>query len=168
MMIGTPIESSIWPGYLLIVFFVVEGFSIYDTLYKRVPNRALACLIPLAALAPALKTYFIFESGQIPHWLYSPVMISLMGGLTGFAIPLAAAMLTRNGIGGGDIKFCGILGLIYGPSGIVLVLLVATGFVIPVMLVFRYFGKNTHSTSIPFLPFLVCGCYMATLAQLFR
>lgn len=42
MMIGTPTASSLWPAYLLTVFSVVAGFAVYDILYRRVPDRALA------------------------------------------------------------------------------------------------------------------------------
>lgn len=46
MMIGTPTASSLWPAYLLTVFSVVAGFAVYDILYRRVPDRALAFLCP--------------------------------------------------------------------------------------------------------------------------
>ena len=52
MMIGTPTASSLWPAYLLTVFSVVAGFAVYDILYRRVPDRALAFFMPFAALAP--------------------------------------------------------------------------------------------------------------------
>lgn len=55
MMIGTPTASSLWPAYLLTVFSVVAGFAVYDILYRRVPDRALAFFMPFAALAPLLK-----------------------------------------------------------------------------------------------------------------
>lgn len=168
MMIGTPTESSIWTGYLLTIFIVVTGFSVYDILYRRVPNRALVFFMPLAALAPILKTYFIFKSHQISYLIWSPTMVALLGLFFGFCIPLAAAITTNgNGIGGGDIKFCGILGLIYGPFGMSLLFLVAALFALPVVFVLSRFLHNTHSVSIPFLPFLTCGCCVATLVQLF-
>lgn len=113
MMIGTPTASSLWPTYLLTVFSVVAGFAVYDILYRRVPS-ALCLFMPFAALAPLLKVCFIGDCGQ----LWPAVAEALAGALLGFCIPLAAAMATGGtGLGGGDIKFCGILGLIYGPSG---------------------------------------------------
>ena len=149
MMTGTPIESNVWMAYLLTVFLVVTGFAVYDILYRRVPDRALVFFIPLAALAPLIQVYF-------------------MGALLGFCIPLAAAMATGgSGMGGGDIKFCGVLGLVYGPSGMALVFLVAAGFAMPVVLLYRRLLRNKQPTAIPFLPFLACGCSVATLAELF-
>ena len=121
MMIGTPTASSLWPAYLLTVFSVVAGFAVYDILYRRV-------------LAPLLKVCFIGDCGQ----LWPAVAEALAGALLGFCIPLAAAMATGGtGLGGGDIKFCGILGLIYGPSGMALVFFVAAVFAMPMVLLFR-------------------------------
>ena len=74
--------------------------------------------MPFAALAPLLKVCLAGDGGQ----LWPTVAEALAGALLGFCIPLAAAMATGGtGLGGGDIKFCGILGLIYGPSGMALV-----------------------------------------------
>ena len=56
MMTGIPIENSLWTAYLLTIFFVVAGFAVYDVLYRRVPDRALVFFIPLAALAPVLRS----------------------------------------------------------------------------------------------------------------
>ena len=85
-----------------------------------------------------------------------------------FCIPLAAAMATGgSGMGGVEIKFCGVLGLVYCPSGMALVFLVAAGFAMPVVLLFRRLFRDKQPIAIPFLPFLACGCSVATLAELF-
>lgn len=167
MMIGTLIDHNVWMAYLLTIFFVVIGFAVYDILYRRVPDKALACFVVLAVLAPAIRVHFILEHGQ--SYLAWPVFLeSTLGAVLGFAIPLAAAMMTGgNGIGGGDIKFCGVLGLVYGPSGMSVIFLVAAGLAMPVILVFRRLFRNSLPVTIPFLPFLACGCSVATLAQLF-
>lgn len=155
---------SLWPTYLLTVFSVVAGFAVYDILYRRVPDRALAFFMPFAALAPLLKVCFIGDCGQ----LWPAVAEALAGALLGFCIPLAAAMATGGtGLGGGDIKFCGILGLIYGPSGMALVFFVAAVFAMPMVLLFRRLSRPRQPIAIPFLPFLACGCSIATLAELF-
>ena len=90
MMIGTPTASSLWPAYLLTVFSVVAGFAVYDILYRRVPDRALAFFMPFAALAPLLKVCLAGDGGQ----LWPTVAEALAGALLGFCIPLAAAMAT--------------------------------------------------------------------------
>ena len=129
---------------------MVAGFAVYDTLYRRVPDRALAFFLPLAALAPLIQVYFILEYDRMPIFIW-PIVTEAGG----------------NGMGGGDIKFCGVLGLVYGPSGMALVFLVAAVFAMPVVLLFRRLFRNQQPVAIPFLPFLACGCSVATLAELF-
>ena len=134
MMTGIPIENSLWTAYLLTIFFVVAGFAVYDVLYRRVPDRALVFFIPLAALAPVLQGYFLLNHGLPPLFLWPVATHALVGALLGFCIPLAAALATNStGLGGGDIKFCGILGLVYGPSGMALVFLTAAVTAMPVI-----------------------------------
>ena len=114
MMTGIPIENNLWTAYLLTIFFVVVGFAVYDVLYRRVPDRALVFFIPLAALAPVLQGYFLLNHGLPPLFLWPVATHALVGALLGFCIPLTAALATNGtGLGGGDIKFCGILGLVY-------------------------------------------------------
>ena len=82
------------------------------------PTGRSSFFIPLAALAPLIQVYFILEYGRTPIFIWPVVTEALMGALLGFCIPLAAAMATGgSGMGGGDIKFCGVLGLVYGPVG---------------------------------------------------
>ena len=121
--------------------------AIFDCQKRLIPNTICA-LITIVGL-------LVFHPAQ------------LMGPLA--ALPLLAAAMHKPGsIGGGDIKFCGVLGLVYGPSGMAMVFLIASGIAIPVVLMFRRFFRDTQPVSIPFLPFLACGCSVATLAQLLR
>lgn len=166
-MTGTPIENNVWMGYLSAVFLTVAGFAIYDIFHRRVPDKALACFLVAAALAPVIQIHFILQYSQ-PHLAWSVFLESMLGAVLGFAIPLAAAMVTGgSGIGGGDIKFCGVVGLVYGPSGMALIFLVAAGLAMPVILMLRRLFRDSLPVTIPFLPFLACGCSVATLAQLF-
>lgn len=152
MMTGIPIENNLWTAYLLTIFFVVAGFAVYDVLYRRVPDRALVFFIPLAALAPVLQGYFLLNHGLPPLFLWPVATHALVGALLGFCIPLAAALATNGtGLGGGDIKFCGILGLVYGPSGMALVFLTAAVTAMPVIFLLRrlYAGLLRHRSLCP-------------------
>ena len=67
MMIGTPTASSLWPAYLLTVFSVVAGFAVYDILYRRVPDRALAFFShSTLQLCPPLYCCSTSASGGLP------------------------------------------------------------------------------------------------------
>lgn len=167
MMIGTPTENNILMAYQLAVLFCVICFAIYDIYTRRVPDQALVLFLLFAVLAPMLRFWLLSNAGAKPVWYLPIVTDTLFGTLLGFSVPLAAALVSGGtGMGGGDIKFCGILGLIYGVSGMVLIFLVAAILAIPVSLLLRRMvGKQM--LSIPFLPFLACGCSMVTVVQLF-
>lgn len=167
MMTGIPTGNSILMVYLLVVFFCVTGFAIYDIHYRRVPDRALVFFLPVAALSPMLQLWLLRAAGTEQNWFLPVVATALLGALFGFAVPLAAALVSGGaGMGGGDIKFCCVLGLIYGVTGMALIFLVAAVLAMPVALFIRRFAGK-QMLSIPFLPFLACGCSVATVAQLF-
>jgi len=44
-----------------------------------------------------------------------------MGFLFGGLLLLIAAMVSNNGIGGGDIKLAALLGILYGPYGVLFI-----------------------------------------------
>ena len=111
-----------------------------------------------------LTIFFVVAGFAVYDVLYRRVPDRALG----FCIPLAAALATNStGLGGGDIKFCGILGLVYGPSGMALVFLTAAVTAMPVIFLLRRLYRTGQPLAIPFLPFLACGCCTATLAQLF-
>lgn len=166
-MTGIRTGNDLWVVYLLAVFLCVAGFAIYDFCSRRVPDRALVFFLPFAALSPMLRLWLLWDTGAGPVWLLPVVSDALLGALFGFSVPLAAALISGGaGMGGGDIKFCGILGLIYGVPGMALIFLVAAVLAMPVALFIR---RNAwkQMLSIPFLPFLACGCSVATAVQLF-
>lgn len=167
MMTGTPTANNILMAYLLAVFLCTACFAVYDIHTRRVPNRALVFFLPVAMLSPILRLWILSDAGAWQLWLLPVTADAFFGAFFGFTVPLAAALVSGGtGMGGGDIKFCGILGLIYGVSGMALIFLVAAVLAMPVSLFIRRKTGN-QILSLPFLPFLVCGCSVATVAQLF-
>ena len=167
MMIGLPTENNILTIYLPAIFFCVAGFAVYDIRYRRVPDRALAFFLPFATLSPVLRIWPLWEAGLHPVWFLPVWADALMGALFGFAVLLAAALVSGgSGMGGGDIKFSSVLGLIYGVFGMALIFLTAAALAMPTALFMRRMSGK-QMLSIPFLPFLACGCLAATVAQLY-
>ncbi|WP_281879139.1 prepilin peptidase [Hungatella hathewayi] len=167
MMTGTPTANNILTAYLLAVFLCIACFAVYDIHTRRVPNRALVFFFPIAMLSPILRLWSLSEAGTWQAWVLPAAADAFFGAFFGFAVPLAAALVSGGtGMGGGDIKFCGILGLIYGVSGMALIFLVAAALAMPVSLFIRRKSENQILT-LPFLPFLACGCSAATVVRLF-
>ena len=80
-------------GYLI-------ALSVYDIRYKRVTNTSLLLLLPAVFLIGITE---IRSAGDMLSFL--------LGGLSGGGILLTAAMATKGGIGGGDIKLMALLGI---------------------------------------------------------
>lgn len=99
------------------------------------------------------------------------LLSSLAGATTGFLILFAAAMASPGGcgVGGGDIKLAAVMGFAYGPSCMTAILLTASGLASIAALIVRHRNKhtNTHKMlSLPFVPFLAAGSFLATIATI--
>lgn len=88
---------------------------------------------------------------------------AVVGGAVGFGLFLSIYYLARRGMGQGDVKLAGLLGLINGwPLILVAVLLsfISGGLVASVFLAMKAKGRKDP---VPFGPFLVVGSFVALL-----
>lgn len=146
--IQTVADFYIRTAYYLTVLGGVTALGIYDMKRRRVPNWALAVLLPIALLSLALP--------PMPRPLWPELLRSVFGFLMGGLLLLVVAMATKGGVGGGDIKLCALLGIIAGPQGILLTLLIAAALAMTAGGIFRLVTKEKLQ-SIPFVPFLAVG-----------
>ena len=89
---------------------------------------------------------------------------SLLTGLGSFLVFLAIAVVYPNGMGGGDVKLGGVIGLLIGYPGALIALwlaVVSGGAVAIGLLVLRKMGRKD---AMPFGPFLASGAIVALLA----
>ena len=89
---------------------------------------------------------------------------AVMGFLFGGLLLLIAAMVSNNGIGGGDIKLAALLGILYGPYGVLFILTAASLSALAFQALERFFYYR-KLTSLPFAPFLFLGSIMAVSLQ---
>ena len=121
-------------------------------------------LIVLIVLSP-----FWTELGLTRPFLGSESMVasflnSLITGLGAFLVFLAIALAYPNGMGGGDVKLAGVIGLLAGFPGALIALwlgIVSGGLVAIGLLVRRKLGRKD---TMPFGPFLALGAVVALLA----
>ena len=134
----------------LLTLVYLIGLSVYDIRYKRVTDTSLKLLLPVV---------FLFGIAEIRS--AGDILSFLLGGLSGGGILLAAAMATKGGIGGGDIKLMALLGFMVGLTDTLLILMTAS-----ILALLYGTAKRivTHDKSlhIAFVPFLTLG-YAATL-----
>lgn len=131
-------------------------FSRYDILHRRVRNTALYAFLPwcLASLLPCTMQY--------PQPLWTALFRSLLGFLLGGLLFLAVSLLTHGCLGGGDIKLIALLGILYGPYGIILISVSASLTAIAACGV-RTVIFRKKIERVPFVPYLCLGCLAAWL-----
>jgi leader peptidase (prepilin peptidase)/N-methyltransferase len=118
---------------------------------RIVPNRIVA---PAAAVALAcLVAFRLDDSLQL-----------LAAGAGAFLFLLAAALLKPGGMGMGDVKLGGVIGLYLGlPVIPALLIAFLVGTVVGLAIMARQ-GAGARKRAVPFAPFLALGGYVALLA----
>ena len=111
----------------------------------------------------------IAVSGVLYNLLYAQQSISdmLLGGAVGFAVMLLIFIISRGGMGGGDVKLSAAVGLWLGVEGTLLFLLLAfiLGGVISLLLLVS--GVKSKGDAISFGPFLCLAAFVTILYQPF-
>ena len=133
------------------------AFAIYDIRTKRVPNKGLVLFVPVVLACMILRCMAESWDSVLFYTLYS-----VAGAVAGGGVLLAAALATKGGIGGGDIKLAALIGLFYGPHGMLLALLTGTPIAIFYGLIKRRRcgDKKLH---IAFVPFITIGCFLTSI-----
>lgn len=119
-----------------------------DLAYMLIPNKILLFFLPLLIIAR------IF-SPLDPWW------DSLLGAVIGFGILLLIAVISKGGMGGGDIKLFFLIGLVLGTVHTLLTLFLASliGMVVGII-VLKVRGQGRR-TPIPFGPSIALGAVIA-------
>jgi prepilin signal peptidase PulO-like enzyme (type II secretory pathway) len=164
---GIPTVNSAWQAaYYLFILLAVAGFAIYDIKTRRVPNKALVLFCTVAPASPVLNALITYSGVFDRSNLIVPLLVSVMGAAAGFIVLLAAAIASKggNGVGGGDIKLAAVLGFIYGPAGIISILLVASLLALPAGLI-QMKRSGGQTLRMAFVPFTAAGCLAVTAVQ---
>ncbi|MEM7127928.1 MAG: A24 family peptidase [Chloroflexota bacterium] len=159
-------HQAVWVGSILLgwLTYFHFGFSLTTlamTLYawfflaiaaidleqRKVYNRML-----LAAL-PVILLFTPFIEG--------PTLLSaLVGGLFGFILFLILALIKPGGMGMGDVKLAGVIGLVTGFPGIIVAILICifSGGVMAALLLLR--TKFKRGQTMAYAPYLVLGAWV--------
>ncbi len=118
----------------LLVIIVVSDFT-----YLLIPDKILLFFLPILVIGRVL-------SPLTPWW------DSLLGSLVGFGILYSIAVLSKGGMGGGDIKLFFLIGLVLGTIHTLLTLFLAAiiGMIVGIVVLLK--RKQGRKTPIPFGP----------------
>lgn len=118
----------------LLVIIIVS-----DVAYMLIPDKVLLFFLPLLAVGR------LFSPLQ-PWW------DSLFGAVVGFSVLYAIAVVSRGGMGGGDIKLFFVIGLVLGTVDTLLTLFVASVIGTIVGIVILRLRNQGRKTPVPFGP----------------
>lgn len=133
-----------WSKELLIALLLISLViivSISDLHKMLIPNKVLL----LFGMTTFIVRLFI---PTIPWW------DAYVGALLGFGLLYLIAVVSKGGIGGGDIKLFAVLGLFVGVKGVLLTLFLATFLGMLFSLVLIIMRKLKHKQPMPFAPFI--------------
>jgi prepilin signal peptidase PulO-like enzyme (type II secretory pathway) len=151
----------------LISFWLFPEIVTADSMMFYVFNFAIACVfichffidLDHHLLLDKLNIYLLVLI--LPYvFFYHDWLTSLMGAALGFGGPLLVTWLFYKirgqvGLGGGDIKLFGILGLLLGPTGVMLNIFLSCFIGAIVGLAFIAFQKMSKDKPMPFGPFII-------------
>jgi len=134
------------PAAMWFCFFALIATT--DVLARWVPNLLV---YPAAALALA---WHLATADQT-------MLVSLLGGALAYGVFALAAWVRPGGLGGGDVKLAGVIGLLFGFPNVLWALLLggALGALVAAALLAGKWG--TRSMHIPYAPFLCIGAVSA-------
>lgn len=139
--------------------WVLVALSLIDLEHKILPNKivypSVLIGLPLLAITAALGP-------GLDPWLRA-----LLGGLAGAGGFLVVALISPAGMGMGDVKLAGLIGMFLGYLGwgrLVIAFFAAFAIGAVAGIVLMIAGKAGRKTAIPFGPFLALGAVISALA----
>jgi leader peptidase (prepilin peptidase)/N-methyltransferase len=133
---------------------VLIVLGMIDLKHQLILNKIV---YPVAIVA-IIVNFFLPEIFSLHNFLFG-----LLGGATGFLILFLPALIYRKGMGWGDVKMAGLIGLMTGfPNAIVAVFggIILGGLAAIILLLFK---KKSRKEGIPFGPFLALATIVTLL-----
>ncbi|OEH91456.1 prepilin peptidase [Bacillus solimangrovi] len=141
-----------WSKELVIAWLLISLLMIIfvsDLTYMIIPDKVLICFAVIFLL---LRVFWI---PTIPWWS------AFLGSLIGFGLLFIIAIVSKGGMGGGDIKLYGVLGLALGWELVLLSFFFATFIGAIGGIIGMGFGYVKKGKPMPFGPAIVVGTLVA-------
>ncbi|ATA60837.1 prepilin peptidase [Geobacillus stearothermophilus] len=140
-----------WSGRLVVAWTLISLFAIIvvsDLRYMLIPDRVLLVFAGL----------FLVERLVIP---FLPWADMLLGAAVGFSLLWLIAVLSKGGMGGGDVKLFAVLGFVLGWKMVLLAFFLATLYGTVIGLVGMALGRVRRGKPMPFAPAIALGALTA-------
>lgn len=134
------------PELIVAILFVslLVIITVSDIAYMLIPDKVL---LPVGIVLLALRLFIPLD----PWW------DAIAGALVGFGLLLLIAIVSKGGMGGGDIKLFFVIGLVLGVSGTLLTLFLASliGAIAGLFMLRK--SEQGRKTPVPFGPSIALG-----------
>lgn len=144
----------------IILFATLVYISYTDIKSFIIPNIFLILLL-VFRIPSLVIDFFNYEILQV-------LKFYLLGGLTGFGILLLVYLVTRKGLGEGDVKLYCVIGLYVGLNAVIPILAVSSILTAAFGLLIIMLKKANLKTVIPLGPLLAMGTIFTTLMVYLR
>lgn len=149
--------------FYLALLYILLAVTLIDLEHRIVPNALVAAglIIGFLFYLPALLSLIT----TVPAWLLinRQPLDALLGFIVGGGLLLIIILVSRGGMGAGDMKLMAMIGLFVGLRGVAVVLLAAFIFGALVGVAMIIFGRATRKSALPFAPYLA----LATVVEVF-
>ena len=155
---GVPLASELRPAQLGLAWAGAAAVVLagVDLAVHRLPDAVVRPAVAVCALS--------FLADALTAGAWTPLVRGLVAGLVCAALATAVRLLHRRGLGGGDVKLLGLLGLVLGWAGLpVLLTGVFLGLLLGAVgaLLLMATGRAGWRTPIAFGPPLLLGAWLA-------
>lgn len=147
-----------WITWLKISFlFLLLIICSYIDLKKRIiPNKVLITALPVKLIISLIE-FFV-----LPETFLSMIILSLIGAVLGVGLLFIVSLIAKGGLGMGDVKLFGAIGLMIGFYGMYNTLFYAAVFITVFVIGGLILKKMNRKSHIPFGPFVFAG-YIAVI-----
>lgn len=125
----------------LLLISLVIPITVSDIAYRRIPNKIL-----LFFLAVFLVYQFVFQT--------IPLGQAFLGAGIAFGLLLLILILSKGGMGAGDLKYFTLLGFVFGPKGFLLTFFLSVLFGLVGGIIVMKRTNQGGKTMIPFGPYI--------------
>ena len=145
--------TGFWAGVFLVIFVIDLEHGLI--LNKVVYPSMLVAVVFAAFLSPS----------WMEGWVFHPAASAALGGAVGLGMFWLIAVVSGGGMGWGDVKLAGLIGLICGfpPVLLALILGAVLGGLVAVLLLVAKKRKWASGQTIPFGPSLVVAAMVTVL-----
>ncbi|WP_338750437.1 A24 family peptidase [Bacillus sp. FJAT-52991] len=126
--------------------------TISDVLYMVIPDKVLLFFSGL----------FVIERYLFP---LEPWWDSFLGAAVGFCLLFLIAVITKGGMGGGDIKLFAVIGFVFGTEGVLLTFMLSTCLGAIGGLIGLCFGVIKRQQPFPFGPFIAASALIVLFSE---